>query len=114
MKKQTFKNELHNLAETILELRELFKLSQTRFAQLLGVNRSVIASIEQEKHLPNMFVILKICQVFGITPAELMSETFIDWKLSTNQKERTLLHKALRKSMNKIVTDEAISKLRKG
>ena len=95
-------------------MRELFKLSQTRFAQLLGVNRSVIASIEQEKHLPNMFVLLKICKVFEITPAELMAETFTDWKLSTNQKERTLLHKALRNYMNKIVTDEAISKLRKG
>lgn len=114
MKNQTFKNELHNLAEIFKELRELFKLSQTRFAQLLGVNRSVIASIEQEKHLPNMFVLLKICKVFEITPAELMAETFTDWKLSTNQKERTLLHKALRNSMNKIVTDEAISKLRKG
>ena len=114
MKKQTFKNELHNLAETILELRELFKLSQTRFAQLLGVNRSVIASIEQEKHLPNMFVILKICQVFHITPAELMAETYADWKLTTNQKERSLLHKSLRNSMSKIVTDEAISKLRQG
>ena len=113
MQNQSFENELHNLAETILELRELFKLSQTRFAMLLGVNRSVIADIEQEKHLPNMFVILKICQVFHITPAELMAETYADWKLTTNQKERSLLHKSLRNSMSKIVTDEAISELRR-
>lgn len=114
MQNQTFKNELQNLAEIIKELRELFKLSQTRFAKLLGVNRSVIAAIEQEKRLPNIFVILKICHVFNITPAELTAETFADWKLTVNQKERSLLHKALRNSMNKIVTDEAISELRKG
>lgn len=114
MQKQSFKNELHNLAKISKELRELFKLSQTRFAKLLGVNRSVIAAIEQEKHLPNMFTILKLCQVFEITPAEFMAEALTNWQMTTNQKERSLLHKALRNSMNKIVTDEAISELRRG
>lgn len=113
MQKQPFEKEMHNLAKTIKELRELFKLSQTRLARLMGVNRSVIADIEQEKHLPNMFTILKLCQVFEITPAEFMAEALTNWQITTNLKERTLLHKALRNSMNKIVTDEAISELRR-
>ena len=77
MKKQTFKNELHNLAEIFKELRELFKLSQTRFAQLLGVNRSVIASIEQEKHLPNMFVILKSAKSLELHLRNLCQEPLL-------------------------------------
>lgn len=113
MSKQSFNNELHNLAETIKELRELFKLSQTRLGKLTGVNRSVIAGIEQEKRFPNMLTILRLCQVFHITPAEFMAEALADWQITANKKERSLLHKALRNSMNKIVTDEAISELRK-
>ena len=57
MPKQSYETELHNLGKLIKELRELFKLSQTSLAKLIGVNRSVIADIEQEKHLPNILTI---------------------------------------------------------
>ena len=113
MPKQSYETELHNLGKLIKELRELFKLSQTGLARLLNVSRSVIADIEQEKHLPNILTIFKLCTLFDITPAEFSSEAFANWKVAANKNERFLLHKAMRINMDKIVTGEAINKLRK-
>jgi DNA-binding XRE family transcriptional regulator len=113
MPKQSYETELHNLGTLIKELRELFKLSQTGLAKLLNVSRSVIADIEQEKHLPNILTIFKLSTLFDITPAEFSSEAFANWKVASNKNERFLLHKAMRINMDKIVTGEAINKLRK-
>ena len=114
MQKQPFNNELHNLAETIKELRELFKLSQERLGKMTGLSRSVIGDLEQERRFPSMPTLLKLCKVFNITPSELVAEAFADWQITTNKEERNLLHKALRNNMNKIVTDAAIREFKKG
>lgn len=113
MPNQDFQNELHNLGKLSKDLREMFKLSQTRLGKLAGVSRSVIADMEQEKRFPSMLTLLKLCDVFGITPAELAAEAFHDWKITVSKAERSLMHKTLRNSFHKVVTDAAISKLRK-
>ena len=51
MPNQDFQNELHNLGKLSKDLREMFKLSQTRLGKLAGVSRSVIADMEQEKQV---------------------------------------------------------------
>jgi len=114
MPTQSYETELHNLGKLTKELRELFKLSQTGLAKLLNVNRSVIADIEQERHLPNVLTLLKLCDVFGITMAELSATAFPYSEEIAFNHERFLLHKAMRNSMDKIVTEEAISRLRTG
>lgn len=113
MPRKNYQAELHNLGKITKELRELFRLSQTRLAKLAGVSRSVISDIEQEKHFPSALTILKLCDVFGITPAELCATAFPDSEVIVPHSERFLLHKALRNFMDKAVTDAAISELRK-
>lgn len=113
MPKQSYETELHNLGKLIKELRELFKLSQTGLAKLLNVSRSVIADIEQEKHLPSVLTLLKLCNVLEITMAELSATAFPNNEEIAFDHKRFLLHKAMRNSMDKIVTDNAISKFGK-
>lgn len=113
MKTQTNQKDLHNLGRLIKELREMCSLSQTRLANLAGVSRCVISDIEQEKRFPSLLTLLKLCTVFEITPTELCAAAFSDWLSGSTNNERYLLHKSLHNSMDKIVTDVALRKLRK-
>lgn len=112
MSNQAYTQDLIQLGKTIRDLRELFKMSQTRLAKEAGVSRCVIADIEQEKRFPNTLTLLKLCRIFGITPAELCAATFSHWRTITNR-DRALIHKSLSNSMDKIVTDAAIRELRR-
>lgn len=113
MSNKTYQKELQKLSRTIKELRELFRLSQTRLAKLAGVSRGVIADIEQKKRFPSSLTLLKLCTVFEITPTELCATAFSDWQTGAPNNERSLLHKALHNSMDRVVTDAALSKFRK-
>lgn len=113
MPNKTYQKELHNLGKLSKELRELYQLSQTRLAKLAGVSRSVIADIEQEKHFPNALTLLKLCDVFGVTPAELCAEAFSNFELNIEDNERTLAHKSLRNFMKQVLLDAAINEYKK-
>lgn len=113
MKDSINQKHLHNLGKLIKELREMCGLSQTRLAKLAGLSRSVISDIEQEKRFPNALTLLKLCSVFEISLTELCSAAFNDWQVGASNNERYVLHKAMHSSMNKKVTDVALSKFRK-
>lgn len=104
--------ELHNLSVKFKDLREIFKLSQTRFAKMLGVSRSQIAGIEQEKRLPNTETLFRLCDIFNITPAEFGAYVFSTSQIKTNKTERVLAHKLMYSNIEKTLVEAAMAKIR--
>ncbi len=92
------------LGKCIKDLREFLGFSQTRLAELAGISRTVVADLEREKHMPHISNVFKICDVLGITPAELFAYSLPNWKINKNIKERGELHKSLRKAMYKTLS----------
>lgn len=56
------------IAKNIKTFREDAKMSQTEFAQLLGVDEDTILNIENGNHIPNKEMLFLICDIFKITP----------------------------------------------
>ena len=44
--------QLRDMSKTMKNIREMYGISQSHLANLMGVSRSVIADIEQEKRFP--------------------------------------------------------------
>ncbi|MBI5058939.1 helix-turn-helix transcriptional regulator [candidate division KSB1 bacterium] len=57
----------------IQELREEKRLSQGDFAKVLGVHRNTIAKWESGKPSPDCDSILKICELYEVSPAWLLT-----------------------------------------
>jgi len=51
--------------------RAIKDLTQEELAQLLGVSRQTINSIEKNRYVPSTVLALKLSQVFGVTVNEL-------------------------------------------
>lgn len=98
----------NGLGKSIRDLREIFGFSQSDLARRAGISRDVISSLEQEKRIPHIINLFKICDVFEITPSELCAQSFTDWKITKNSRERAELHKSMRKTMCKTITDVAV------
>lgn len=56
------------IAKNIKTFREDAKMSQTEFAQLLGVDEDTILNIENGNHIPNKEMLFLICDIFKTTP----------------------------------------------
>lgn len=63
-----------NLENNLRKLRfEHAEMSQQTLADLIGVTRMTIYSIEKGKYIPSTVLALKIAQVFGKTVEEIFS-----------------------------------------
>ena len=60
------------LGERLLEYRTTLKISQDTLAEKLGVTRQTISKWETDQSTPEFNKILPLCEVFGITPDELI------------------------------------------
>jgi transcriptional regulator with XRE-family HTH domain len=63
----------HNLARTLLQLRELRALTQQQLAQLSGVPRPTIATLESGGANPTMSVLVRLGAALQVTLDELLS-----------------------------------------
>lgn len=108
MKDDFVELQLHDMSQAIKNVREIFGISQSKLATLMGVSRSVIANIEQEKRFPEMVNIFKLCNALGITPTELFSFSLQNWKIKINADERTRLHREMYKSAQKTIYENAM------
>ena len=58
--------------EKLYSLRKRDKLSQRQLGEMLNVSGSHIGAIERGDKTPNAEMILKIANIFGVTPNQLM------------------------------------------
>src|SRR5688572_5264541 len=63
----------HNLARTLVQLRELRGLTQQQLAQLSGVPRPTIATLESGGANPTLSVLVRLGSAFQVTMDELLS-----------------------------------------
>lgn len=56
------------IAKNIKTFREDAKMSQTEFANLLGVDEVTVCNIESGNHIPSKEMIFRICDIFKTTP----------------------------------------------
>ena len=56
-----------NLGDKLIELRKENKMSQEKFAEILGVTRQTISNWENYKNYPDISTIIKISDVFHIS-----------------------------------------------
>ena len=65
------KQELLNLGNKLRGLRQNKALSQERFAELTGLDRTYISGLERGKRNPSFLIIQRLCKVLEINPNEL-------------------------------------------
>jgi len=63
----------HNLARTLVQLREVRGLTQQQLAQLSGVPRPTLASLESGGANPTMSVLVRLSAALQVTLDELLS-----------------------------------------
>ncbi len=61
------------LGQRLLELRKSKQLSQEEVAEILNVSRQTISKWETDQSTPDFDKIVPICDLYGITPNELLS-----------------------------------------
>ena len=80
------------ISEKIFNLLEDLDMSQKEFSERTGIAQSTISDWQRKKTNPVSEKILIICEVLGVTPYELLSETEGTGKRS-NESEIVILEK---------------------
>ena len=62
---------VERFAEHLRDLREKRSLSQTKLAELAGLNRNYVSDVERGKRNPCLDNILKLAEGLGVSPSEL-------------------------------------------
>ena len=63
-----------NIGSRIKELRTERRMTQTEFAERLGVTKSSISSYENGSRLPSYDVLLKMSRIFKVSPDVLLGQ----------------------------------------
>ncbi len=63
---------MKRFGEKLRTLRQRDGLTLRQLGDMLGVSNTFVLSIEQGKKVPNAAMILKIAEVFDVTPNQLM------------------------------------------
>ena len=85
------RNEI-KIGNTIKELRKSKNYTQRELAEKIGVTTRYISDIEQDRSRASYDILIKICNLFEVTPNEIFNEY-----LQLNQNKQ---HKKLEYSIN--------------
>lgn len=66
------------ISEKIFQIMNQKEMSQKEFSEWTGISQSTISDWKRKKTNPSADKILKICEVLGVTPYELLSERNLD------------------------------------
>ncbi len=61
-----------NIGKHIKELRTIYKLTQTQLAEKLNTTQDTISLWELGKSYPDIQNLVKLCELFDVTPNELL------------------------------------------
>lgn len=71
----TMSKEKWKLGERLEKLLRERKMTQERFAELLGVNPAMISYYKTGKRKPSVEILVKMAQILGVTISYLIGET---------------------------------------
>ena len=82
------------IGEFIASQRKARNLTQAALAEKLGITDRAVSKWERGKGLPDVSIMLDLCEIFGITVNELLSGEKISMENSTQRNEQLLLDMA--------------------
>ena len=82
------------IGEFIAEQRKANKLTQAALAEKLGITDRAVSKWERGKGLPDVSLMLELCEILGITVNELLSGEKIEMKNYEKKTEELLLEMA--------------------
>lgn len=92
------------IGDFIAEQRKLKKLTQAALAEKLGITDRAISKWERGKGLPDVSLMLELCEILGITVNELLSGERISMENNNQKNEQLLLDMAKEiEQRNKII-----------
>ncbi len=101
---KTKKNEQNIKFGNKLKLaRETLGLTQEKVAEYLGLGPRYISDIERNKTKGSIDTLIKLCNIYNITPNDLLSE-YIYFNLETNNIELSAFY-SLTKENQQIILD---------
>ena len=101
---KTKKNEQNIKFGNKLKLaRETLGLTQEKVAEYLGLGSRYISDIERNKTKGSIDTLIKLCNIYNITPNDLLSE-YIYFNLETNNIELSAFY-SLTKENQQIILD---------
>lgn len=75
-----------NFGQKLKRAREVLGLTQEKVAEYLGLGPRYISDIERNKTKGNIDTLIKLCNIYNITPNDLLSE-YIYFNIETNNIE---------------------------
>lgn len=82
------------IGEFIAEQRKLKKMTQAALAEKLGITDRAVSKWERGKGLPDVSLMLELCEILGITVNELLSGEKIIMENNNQKNEQLLLDMA--------------------
>ena len=82
------------IGEFISSQRKMKNLTQAALAEKLGITDRAVSKWERGKGLPDVSLMLDLCEIFGITVNELLSGEEISMENSNQKNEQLLLDMA--------------------
>ena len=82
------------IGEFISSQRKMKNLTQAALAEKLGITDRAVSNWERGKGLPDVSLMLDLCEIFGITVNELLSGEEISMENSNQKNEQLLLDMA--------------------
>lgn len=77
-----------NLGEKLFELRKAKNLTQDDVAEKLNVTRQTISKWETDQTTPDFDKILPLCELYGISPNELLTGEIQEQKVEDNENKK--------------------------
>lgn len=92
-----------NFGQKLKRARESLGLTQEKFSEYLGLGPRYISDIERNKTKGSIDTLIKLCNIYNLTPNDLLSE-YIYFDIETNNIELSAFY-SLSKENQQIILD---------
>ena len=93
------------IAENLALFRKLNGLTQNELAEAIGYSNKSVSKWERGEGCPDMFVLLNLSDIYGVTVSELIGQTQkskeTNDKLKAYERDKKALEKAKRKALER-------------
>lgn len=93
------------LAENLIKYRKLHGMTQAELAECIGYTNKSVSKWERGEGTPDVYVLLTISEIYGITLSELVGQTGASRetsdKLKAQEKDRRAKQKAKKKAIDR-------------
>lgn len=94
-----------NIGEKLFELRKAKNLSQEEVADKLNVTRQTVSKWETNQSMPDLDKVVPLCELFGISTEELLTDKISeDYQKEEKKEERVLTRQEVRRKSAEVVS----------